>query len=508
MKFPRSSGVLLHPTSLPGRFGLGTLGDEAHRFVDYLAESGQRYWQVLPLGPTSYGDSPYQALSAFAGNPMLIDLERLVQEGWLAADDLSDAPAFPEEKVDYGWVIPYKTEKLRAAFARFEATAGAEDRQRFEGFCHGSMAWLADFALFMALKDHFDGASWSSWDQPLRDRHPEAVTAYHRRLEPQVRYHAFLQYLFFSQYTDLKRHAEARSVAIIGDLPIFVAYDSADAWSHPELFHFDSKGHPTVVAGVPPDYFSETGQLWGNPLYRWDALARTGYAWWIERLKMALTLYDVIRVDHFRGFEAYWEIPAGETTAVKGRWVKGPDRAFFDALRREMGELPIIAEDLGLITPEVEALRDGAGLPGMKILQFAFGSDAQNAYLPHNYRSSHCVVYTGTHDNDTTEGFFAQAAEEERAFFRAYVGSEAEGVSRALIRMAFASVADLAVIPMQDWLGLGSEARMNVPGQAADNWAWRMTSADASSALGASMRELAELYGRSKVRVSAELAAR
>ncbi|MBO9540871.1 4-alpha-glucanotransferase [bacterium] len=505
MKFPRSSGVLLHPTSLPGRFGLGTLGDEAHRFVDYLAESGQRYWQVLPLGPTSYGDSPYQSLSAFAGNPMLVDLEQLVQDGWLTAEDLSDVPAFPEDKVDYGWVIPYKAEKLRKAFEGFEARADLEERQRFEGFCRGSASWLADFALFMALKEHFDGTSWAEWEPALRDRKPEAVTEWHRRLEPQVRYHAFVQYLFFSQYTDLKRYAAARGVQIIGDLPIFVAYDSADAWSNPEIFHFDTQGHPTVVAGVPPDYFSETGQLWGNPLYRWEVLAKSGYAWWIERLKMALTLYDVIRVDHFRGFEAYWEIPAGEETAVNGRWVKGPDRAFFDALKRAFGDLPIIAEDLGVITPEVEALRDGAGLPGMKILQFAFGSDADNAYLPHNYKSPNCVVYTGTHDNDTTEGFFAQVEEKEREHLRAYIGSEAESVSKALIRMAFASVADLAIIPVQDWLGLGAEARMNVPGQAVDNWAWRVRSQDLDTALSKTMRELSELYGRAKVRVAAKV---
>ncbi len=495
MRFPRSSGVLLHPTSLPGRFGMGTFGREAFGFVDSLAKAGQTYWQVLPLGPTGYGDSPYQSFSAFAGNPQLIDLELLQEAGLLEAADLADAPAFPAGEVDYGWVIPYKLGKLKRAFERFEALAGPESRGRFDAFVRSQAAWLDDFALFMALKDHFAGAGWSTWDADIRAHRPEAVREWQERLAPSVRFHAFLQYLFFDQYRDLKQYANDRKVHIIGDIPIFVAYDSADAWSHPEIFYLDTQGHPTVVAGVPPDYFSETGQLWGNPLYRWDVLEQSGFAWWIERLKMALALYDVVRIDHFRGFEAYWEVPAGEETAINGRWIKAPGHALFKAVERALGNLPIIAEDLGVITPEVEALRDEAGLPGMKILQFAFGGDPENAYLPHNFVRN-CVVYTGTHDNDTTRGWFEAAPDAERADALAYLGYEPADVPEALIRLALASVADLAVVPMQDWLGLDSPARMNTPGKAAGNWAWRMPPGALDGALTKRIRSLTERYGR------------
>lgn len=495
MKFPRSSGILLHPTSLPGRFGLGSLGDEAYRFVDRLAKARQRYWQVLPLGPTGYGDSPYQSFSAFAGNPLLIDLERLQSEGLLTREDLLDAPAFPTEAVDYGWVIPYKLAKLRAAFERFEAEATSDHRRAFEAFQREQEAWLLDYARFMAFKDHFDGAAWSEWDLGVRSRRPEVMATYSERLAAAIRFYAFLQYLFFSQYLLLKEYAAKQGVGIIGDLPIFVALDSADAWSHPELYFLDETGHPTVVAGVPPDYFSETGQLWGNPLYRWDVFKETGFAWWIERLKKALTLYDVVRIDHFRGFEAYWEVPATEPTAINGRWVKGPDRDLFSAIERALGNLPIIAEDLGVITPAVEALRDQAGLPGMKILQFAFGAGAENAYLPHHFPRA-CVVYTGTHDNDTTRGWFEQATEAERAHVRAYAGCQVGEGTDHLIHLALGSVADLAVVPMQDWLDLGTQARMNVPGRAAGNWAWRMGPGDFDDLLVERIRMQTELYGR------------
>lgn len=492
MKFERSSGVLLHPTSLPGRHGCGTLGSEAYRFIDHLAEAGQTYWQVLPLGPTSYGNSPYQSLSAFAGNPLLIDLDRLLQDGLLASDDLAGFPASRAEHVDFGMVLPYVRQQLFRAFERFEARGSFE---RFMAFWESQRSWLQDFALFMALKDHHQGASWSTWDLPIRQRTPASLAEWTNKLEREIRFHAFVQYLFFRQFRDLKTYANERQVRLVGDLPIFVAHDSADVWAHPELFHLDAEGHPTVVAGVPPDYFSTTGQLWGNPLYRWEVMASDDHAWWVERVRKALSLYDAIRIDHFRGFEAFWEIPAAEPTAIKGRWIKGPGKALFDSLEKALGSLPIIAEDLGLITPEVEALRDGVDLPGMKILQFAFGGDATNSYLPHAYVRN-CVVYTGTHDNDTTRGWFDSALPAVRAHALAYLGGTESTIVEAMIRHSFESVADLAVIPMQDWLGLDASARMNLPGRAEGNWTWRMKPHAFDADLLRRMKEFATLYGR------------
>ncbi len=382
----RAAGVLLHPTSLPGPHGIGELGHEATAFLDFLAQTGQALWQVLPLGPTGYGDSPYQCFSAFAGNPLLVSLDRLREEGLLAASDLKKRPEFPAGEVDFGPVIEFKQPLLAKAFAAFEKKAPPPRREALEAFTNAQAAWLHDFGLFMALKRANGGAAWSSWDRALVNRDAEALERARRELGREVREVAFEQWLFFEQWAEVRRQARERGIRILGDIPIFVAQDSADVWAHPEIFHLAADGRPALQAGVPPDYFSATGQLWGNPLYRWDALARTGYAWWIERFRAVLALVDTVRLDHFRGFEAYWEVPGDAETAVDGRWVKGPGVAFFEALQAALGPLPIVAEDLGVITPEVEALRDRYGFPGMAILQFAFGTDAQaNDFLPHNY---------------------------------------------------------------------------------------------------------------------------
>ena len=504
---PRRSGILLHPTSLPGRFGIGELGPEAHRFADFLADAGQGLWQVLPLGPTGYGDSPYQCFSAFAGNPLLISLEALVEEGWLEAADLEEVPAFPQDTVDYDAVGAFKLPLLDRAFRRFEAEAEPADRAAFEAFRAANASWLDDYALYMAVKQAHDGAEWKQWDQGIARRRPDAVARWRKEQAEAVRARAFGQHVFFSQWQRLKDHCRERDVAIMGDIPIFVARDSSDVWAHPELFQLEADGTPSFVAGVPPDYFSATGQLWGNPLYRWDEMARTGYAWWIERFRAALRLVDLVRLDHFRGFEAYWEIPAGEETAVEGRWVKGPGAALFEALREALGDLPIVAENLGVITPEVENLRERFGFPGMAILQFAFGRDPEGAqFQPHNYPRNR-VVYTGTHDNDTTVGWWTSSGqadstrtddevkdEHERAL--AYLDAEGREIHWAFIRAALASVADTAIVPLQDVLGLGSEARMNLPGRASGNWRWRFAEGSLTDEVRDRLKRLAELYGR------------
>lgn len=497
-KSPRASGVLLHPTSLPGRYGIGELGEEAARFIDFLVASRQRIWQVLPLGPTSYGDSPYQALSAFAGNPLLISLSQLVQEGYLSQDDLAGAPDFPADAVDYGWVISWKKPLLRRAFENFQRVATPAARRELETFTSRQAGWLLDFARFMAFKEHFEGKCWVDWDPAIRSRDARALAELSAPLDAEIQLHQFLQYVFFRQWGRLKAYANTHGIQILGDLPIFVAFDSADVWANPDLFYLDEKGHPTVVAGVPPDYFSETGQLWGNPLYRWDVMKEQGFRWWVQRISKAMALYDMIRLDHFRGFEAYWEIPAGDETAVNGRWVKAPGEELFETIERELGKLPIIAEDLGLITPEVEALRLRFGFPGMKILQFAF-SDPSNAYLPHNYEPN-CVVYTGTHDNDTTRGWYASASPAEKDYMRRYLGCGGQDPAWDLIRLGMMSVADRSIVPMQDLLSLGSEARLNTPGRPSGNWSWRFRREVLTQDLADRLGELAVLYGRANLR--------
>ena len=494
MPFPRRSGVLLHPTSLPGPYGLGELGDNAIRWLDWLAEAGQRVWQVLPLGPTGYGDSPYQSFSSFAGSPFLISLERLYEEGWLAADDLVGGD-FSDGRADFGPVIEFRLRALRRATEAWRAWAGDAEHAGFAAFCERSASWLDDFALFMALKEAHGGRPWVEWDAPLRKRKAKALVAARDQHAEAIERHRLWQWWFGRQWGVVRAAAAERGIAILGDVPIFVAYDSADTWADQDLFELDEEGRTTVVAGVPPDYFSATGQRWGNPLYRWNRHARRDFAWWIARVRRTLEMVDVLRIDHFRGFEAYWEIPADEPTAVKGRWVKGPGQPLFDALRGALGELPIVAEDLGVITAGVEALRDDNALPGMKVLQFAFAADAADPYLPHNYPTN-AVVYTGTHDNDTTVGWYAQAPERERDLLRRYLARDAANVAWDLWRAAQGSVADTAIAPLQDLLGLGPEGRMNTPGAPSGNWGWRFTWDDVPYWLASQLREMVELYGR------------
>jgi 4-alpha-glucanotransferase len=478
MKFPRASGILLHPTSLPGRYGIGDLGTYAYKFVDRLESTDQTLWQILPLGPTSYGDSPYQTLSAFAGNPLLVSFDQLVADGWLTAEDVANVPPFPAHQVDFGWVIVYKDEMLTKAYQRFEKTATPEQRKEFEDWCAKEASWLDDYALFVALKDSFGGKPWTEWDLDVSLRDSSAISAARTKFASRMADHKFRQWQFFKQWHALKKYANDRKIKLVGDIPIFVAHDSSDVWSNRDLFYLDERGNPTVIAGVPPDYFSETGQRWGNPLYRWDVLKKTGYQWWIDRIRSTLEVVDVVRIDHFRGFEAYWEIPATEPTAVKGQWVPGPAQDLFDAIRAALGELPIIAEDLGVITPGVEALRDNNNLPGMKVLQFAFGADAYsvNSFLPHTY-SQNSVVYTGTHDNNTTVGWWqsGEASGGMREHMRRYLGHDVTEVNWDLIRLGSSSVARYFVAPLQDVLGFGADTRMNTPGKLGGNWGWRFT---------------------------------
>jgi 4-alpha-glucanotransferase len=503
----RSSGLLLHPTSLPGRFGIGELGAEARSFVDFLQAAGQGLWQVLPLGPTGYGDSPYQCFSAFAGNPLLISLDRLAQDGWLSASDLRKAPEFPVDHVDYGAVIESRRPLLVKAFDRFEKKAGPSQRDDFEAFRQAEVGWLDDFALFMALKSAKGGGSWHTWDAALVTRQPDALSHAREEHARDVRAIEFAQYLFFRQWGEIRTYCHERGIRIVGDIPIFVAHDSADVWAHPELFFLAADGSPAFMAGVPPDYFSATGQLWGNPLYRWDVLAKTGYRWWIDRFRATLSMVDVVRLDHFRGFEAYWEVSGKATTAVDGRWVQGPGAAFFEALQSALGLLPIIAEDLGVITAEVEALRERFGWPGMAILQFAFGSDsAADSFKPHNYPRNH-AVYTGTHDNDTILGWWnagvgdstrTQAAVDvEKDFCKKYLGTDGSEIHWDFIRAVLMSVADTAIVPLQDVLGVGAEGRMNLPGRPSGNWLWRYREEALTDAVRDRLGDMARMYGRS-----------
>ncbi|NTW01460.1 MAG: 4-alpha-glucanotransferase, partial [Oscillochloris sp.] len=499
MHFTRSSGILLHPTSLPGPWGIGDLGAAAYRFVDFLAAAGQRLWQVLPLGPTGYGDSPYQCFSAFAGNPLLVSLDDLIDRGLLNQAEVETAAAATGnlgiDHVDYGRVIEFKFNLLRASYEHLHDGVALGLANEFTAFCSEQGAWLDDYALFMALKDLHGGASWNTWDPDLRSRKPTALRKAKQDLTKQILVQKYLQFLFFSQWMPLKAYANKQGIRIIGDAPIFVAYDSADVWANPKLFHLDDDGTPTAVAGVPPDYFSATGQLWGNPLYRWDRMAQDGYAWWIARLRQTLAIVDILRLDHFRGFEAYWSVPATEKTAINGTWVKGPGADIFNHLRDALGELPIIAEDLGLITPEVNALREQFGFPGMKVLHFAFGDDAANPYLPHNYEPG-CVVYSGTHDNDTTVGWFNEISEAERETIRLYLGRNGTDIAWDLFRLALMSVADMAVVPLQDILRLSSDARMNTPGRPDGNWNWRFRAEALNNGLAFGIRLLTAAYGR------------
>ena len=472
MRFARASGVLLHPTSLPGPHGSGDFGAAAYHFVDWLAAAGQKLWQILPLGGIGPGNSPYMSSSAFAGNVLLIDLAELQQRGWLAAADLVPDPAFDAQRVSFGVVVPYRMERLARAAASFAATASAEERTDFEAFCKSHHQWLDDYALFMSLWDHFGHGHWSDWDAALAARERSALKAATSARAPRVAFWKFCQWCFFRQWQGIKTYANQRGVEIVGDTPIFIAYESAEVWARPELFELDERGKMTVVAGVPPDAFSATGQRWGNPLYRWSAHAKERYAWWVERIRRTFELVDVVRIDHFRGFAAYWEISADEPTAIHGHWLPGPGDALFKAIARALGPIPIIAEDLGVITPDVTALRKKFAFPGMRILQFAFGGGSDNAYLPHNFEVD-SVVYTGTHDNDTTLGWWAAASATEQQHVRDVLATDAREIHWDLIRAACASVADTAIYPLQDVLGLGPAERMNFPGKGTGYWEWR-----------------------------------
>lgn len=488
----RESGVLMHITSLPGPYGVGTMGRQAFAFVDFLRKAGQSYWQILPLTPTGYGDSPYQSCSTFAGNHYLIDLDKLVEQGLLQRHEVENVRwCVSERKTDFGLLYNNKLNVLRIAYGRFR---GGED---FERFCHDNDAWLSDFALFMALKSRNGGQPWYRWEDGLKFRSPDAIWQARQELKDEIRFYSFVQYIFFQQWNALRSYAHANNISIIGDVPIYVPYDSVDVWSNPELFQMDDSLNPVVVAGCPPDAFSADGQLWGNPIYRWDLMAQDGYAWWIRRLAAAGKLYDVVRMDHFRGFEAYWEVPFGHTTAKSGRWVKGPGMDFINAVKRELPELKLIAEDLGFLTQEVLDLRDASGFPGMKVLEFAFDSREPSDYLPHTYIPN-TVCYTGTHDNMTMRQWFDTASPAAVQYAREYMRlDDYEGLVWGVIRTAFSSVSDLCVVQMQDFLNLGGEARMNFPGTLSDaNWTWRGGYEVMDDNLARRIRYLTELYGR------------
>jgi len=509
MTFKRSSGILLHPTSLPGPYGIGDIGPQAYRFLDWLSSTGSKLWQVLPLGPTGYGDSPYQSFSAFAGNPYLISPDELLSDGLLTQDDLNGMTDLSASRVDpstrprinFGLLIPRKLDLLQKAFSNYRSHP-EHLRSAFDYFSAENASWLDDYTLFMALKEVNGGGAWSGWPESLRMRKKTALRKVQSELAESIMRYAFYQFIFFRQWNKLRAYANEHGIQIIGDIPIFVAYDSADVWAHPELFYLDKKGNPTVVAGVPPDGFSASGQLWGNPLYNWEVHKKDGYEWWLSRVRASLQIFDILRFDHFRGFAGYYEIPADHKTAEFGRWVTGPGKDLFRAVDKHLGDglvtygtgLPIIAEDLGLVTPDVIELLKAFDLPGMRVLQFGF-SGPDNPFLPHNYISN-CVAYTGTHDNDTALGWFETAEQHEREFAQRYLRIDGSDFAWDLIRAVWGSVADLVITPMQDVLNCGGEARMNFPSKLGGNWEWRMKESDMREDLAGKLRELNWLYSR------------
>lgn len=488
----RESGILMHITSLPGPYGIGTMGKQAFDFVDFLHAAGQRYWQVLPLTPTSYGDSPYQSCSTFAGNHYLIDLDLLVEQGLLKRAEVKAVHwGDRADKVDFGLLYQNRLRILRLAYNRFR---GSEE---FEGFCRENSEWLPDFALFMVLKEKNSGKPWYEWEESLKFREPEAMEKARQAFAGDIRFYAFVQYLFHSQWKALRAYAKENQISVIGDVPIYVPLDSADVWCDPALFRLDKKLNPEAVAGVPPDAFTEDGQLWGNPLYRWEAHRKDGYRWWLKRLSAAGQLYDMIRLDHFRGFESYWAVPYGDTTAKNGKWIKGPGMDFIDTVKRELPNLRIIAEDLGFLTPAVFKMRDESAFPGMKVLEFAFDSKEPSDYLPHTYEKN-TVCYTGTHDNMTVRQWLETADPDTLEYASDYMRlTEEEGLAWGVIRTAYASVSDLCVVQMQDLLDLGAEGRMNFPGSISDkNWTWRAKDGIITDDLTRRIYRLTRLYDR------------
>ncbi|HRI47070.1 MAG TPA: 4-alpha-glucanotransferase [Ignavibacteriaceae bacterium] len=498
MTYERSAGMLLHPTSLPGNFGIGDLGPNAYKFIDFLNSSGQTLWQVFPLGPTGYGDSPYQCFSAFAGNPLLISPELLFKDGFLSEEDLNNVPQFNPSYIDFGPLIEYKFALLKESFELFKENKSAAIDMEFSEFVTKHNEWLDDYSLFMAAKNFHGGGLWTTWNEDIALRKPEVMDEWKSKLSDEILYQKFLQFFFFRQWHDVKSYANSKGIKIIGDLPIFIAYDSADLWANKSLFSVDEKGELISVAGVPPDYFSPTGQLWGNPLYRWNEMAKDDYLWWRKRISSLLELVDIIRIDHFRGFEAYWEIPGNAPTAETGKWVKAPGDHFFTTVKKYLGDVPILAEDLGLITKPVVELRDKFNFPGMKILQFAFGTGMERKFLPHNFIPN-CCVYTGSHDNDTTSGYFEKAKHADNdiyEFTQKYLNYHGNNLTFELIRTAYASVANIVVIPMQDVLNLGSESRMNFPGKLGGNWSWRLTWEQIKPELAEQYKNLTIMYER------------
>ena len=493
----RVSGILVHPTSFPSPYGIGDMGPGAYEFIDFLEETGQHLWQVLPLGPTGFGDSPYQGFSAFAGQPLIISPDKLARMGLLTKEDLLEIPQWDPRRVDYGPAITFKTALLKKAWANFCETKDQELLKAFETFCKEERDWLDDYTLFMACKDYHEGRSWLEWEDEIRVPDAKTRKLWSEKLAESIHYYSFVQFIFQKQWAELRDYAHEKGVRIIGDIPIFVALDSADVWADKKQFKLDTKGYPTSVAGVPPDYFSATGQLWGNPLYDWDYHKKTEFVWWIKRIKRQLCLTDYLRVDHFRGFEAYWAVPAGEETAINGEWIKAPGEELFRTVQKELGEdLPIFAEDLGVITDEVEALRDQFGFPGMKVLQFGFGDMNDVKYVPFYYTTPNCICYTGTHDNDTTVGWYAVQPEVIKDRVRRFGNTDGNMIGYDFIRFCMGSIAKYAIFPIQDLLMLGSEARMNTPGVAAANWSFRYTSEDLREDRKEWLRRTTELFGR------------
>jgi len=486
---------LLHITSLPGKYGIGTMGREAHEFVDFLVASGQKLWQILPLGHTGYGDSPYQCFSAFAGNPLIIDLEKLVELNLLKPGDLPDETDFPIHETDYGQVFRYKYRLLEKAHEAFGRKGSTDLKKHYDTFVAANRLWLDDYSLFMALKGHHDGKPWPLWSKQIRLRKPEAIERYRLHLAKEIGFYCFLQFLFYHQWLELKSYANLNNIKIIGDLPLYVALDSADAWANPENFDFDKNMKPRSIAGVPPDYFSETGQLWGNPIYDWKYLKEHNFSWWVERIKANFLLYDILRIDHFRGLAAYWSIPYGEKTAIKGKWIDAPGREMLQTVYDQLGQMPIIAENLGVITPDVEEMREAFGMPGMKILQFAFDSGEDNEFIPHTY-DKNSVVYTGTHDNNTTLGWYRESSEQDRQNLHDYFCFDEDDPAWSFIRLAWSTVSDFAIAPMQDILRLEAEARMNFPGKAAGYWKWRYPSDMLTARHAEDLKKLTKIYGR------------
>lgn len=492
----RKQGILMPVSGIPSEYGIGTFGRESYAFVDFLKKAGQKLWQILPLGPTGYGDSPYQSFSTFAGNPYYIDLVKLIEEGYLTRQEC-DSFDFGDNAhyVDYEKVYKARFAVLRMAWQRAKVL-GVENRGDYMEFVQKNSSWLEDYALYMAVKKEFCGSSFLEWDEDIRLRRAEALERYRRELSEEIRFYKFQQYLFTKQWKELKEYANHAGIEIVGDIPIYVAFDSADTWANPELFMLDEKGEPIGVAGCPPDAFAVTGQLWGNPLYRWEYHQKTGYAWWMQRIAHCYELYDVVRIDHFRGFDEYWFVPYGDPTAERGHWEKGPGYELFRTMKEKLGEKKVIAEDLGFLTDSVIELVKRTGYPGMRILQFAFDGGADNIYLPHNYERN-CVVYTGTHDNETTRGWLQTRSSYEKGFVEQYLNCKDENkLTWKLIRLAVSCVADTAIIPMQDYLGLGNEARINTPSTLGDNWKWRMDKEALSDELAERIYAMAKLYGR------------